>query len=492
MPQAFHSRDRVELIVAQSDGRLWLHTLIECLEAAGCAVSLQIEPPISASRNHLDAMTKLETKIYRLAHNLWEPLTEGVILHPIPAGEPPRRIALSGSANGADFRVLLDGEHDIGALGERLLNAHVPLIDIIDGAGKIRTAGLPAIEEPGNFSRALNHFSRRLATLILMALDGQHRLPVSGEGMRIPPRGRGATHFLAAGLGKKIAGRVAGSYTRHDHWRVGIRLALEPFQWHGDQHLDGFHWLPDDGARYYADPVLWHEDGRDILFVEEFPYDTGRGIISYTELDELGRPLFVPKPIIERQTHLSYPLIFRHDGTIYMMPENAAEGHVPLYRATRFPDLWEECDALVEGVGLHDATLLEHRGVWWLIANEARDGGSSWDCLCLYRAPSPLGPFVPHPANPLLVDARLARSGGPVLKIDGKLVRPVQNCLGGYGRFLRFTEIDLLSDTGFEQHETGRIVPPMRSQISGVHSYGRNARFEVIDVLTTRQWRGKP
>ncbi|MGL5446001.1 MAG: glucosamine inositolphosphorylceramide transferase family protein [Rhabdaerophilum sp.] len=492
MPQPSKARLHLQLIVAEPDCRLWLGVLITCLEEAGYSVGLKTEPQSVEKAFALQRMAWLEAKIYRLARNLWEAMPTSEPRRRQPASDIPIRIALSGSSVGADLAIWLDSEQGIGQLGASLLNGHVPLVEILDGTGKIRASGLPAIEEPGLFVRALDQFARRLATLILMALDRQQRESVSPEDMREPPAGQSAVGFLGSALTKKATGRLAGAFARKEHWRVGIRPAREPFRGVGDQHLDGFAWLPDDGERYYADPILWEEDGRDFLFVEEFPYTTGRGIIAYTELDERGQAKFAPRPVIERKTHLSYPLMFRHEGAIYMLPENAAENHLPLYRAISFPDQWRECAPLVAGTGLHDATLIEHEGAWWLIANEAREGGSSWDCMCLYHAPSPLGPFVPHPANPLLVDARLARSGGPVMMVEGKLIRPVQNCLGGYGRFLRFTEITMLSEEGFQQRETGRILLREGSRIAGVHSYGRNARFEVIDALTTRRWPGKP
>lgn len=491
MPQPSKSSPRIELIVAEPDCRLWLGVLIRCLEEVGCAIGLETGLQLPGRDPALNRMTQIEAKIYRLARNLWEPMPAAEKTRTLPAGDKPFRIALSGSGAGADLAIRLDSEQGIGTLGTRLLNGHVPLVEILDREGKIRASGLPAIEEPGLFAWALDQFARRLATLILMALDGQRRQNVGAEDMREPPTGRSTIGFIGNTLTQKIAGRVAGGITRKDHWRVGIRPVRGHFQWVGDRHLDGFAWLPDDGERYYADPVLWHEDGHDFLFVEEFPYATGRGTIAYTELDKRGRPKFTPRPVISRDTHLSYPLMFRHDGAIYMIPENAAENHLPLYRASSFPAQWQECEPLISGVGLHDATLLEHEGAWWLLANEAREGGSSWDCLCLFRAPSPLGPFEPHPANPVLVDARFTRSGGPIITVEGKLIRPVQNCLGGYGRFLRFTEITMLSEKGFQQRETGRILPRKGSHIAGVHSYGRNARFEVIDVLASRRWPGK-
>jgi hypothetical protein len=492
LSQLLHPSQPIQLIVAEPDCRCWLGVLIGCLEEAGGLVGIEIEPQVASRASSLERTTEVETRVYRLTHNLWKPMPADDRHRPLTISDNPVRIALSSSGERADLSIWLDSEQGIGSLGTRLINNHFPLIEIIDSGGTIRASGLPAIEDPGILTRALDQIARRIATLILMALDGRSRLHVGPEEMREPAVGGSATGFLARTLAGKIVGRVAGGITRKDHWRVGIRPAREPFQWHGDQHLDGFAWLPDDGERYYADPVLWHEGGRDLLFVEEFPYATARGIISYVELDEQGRPLFTPRPIIQRETHLSYPFLFRHAGAIYMMPENAAENHLPLYRATAFPDRWEECAPLVAGVGLHDATLLTHEGAWWLIGNEARNGGSSWDCLCLYRASSPLGPFERHSANPLLVDARLARSAGPVLVVGDKMIRPVQNCLGGYGRFLRFTEIETLSETGFRQRETGRILPRGGSPIAGIHTYGRNARFEVIDALTARRKMPRP
>ena len=51
----------------------------------------------------------------------------------------------------------------------------------------------------------------------------------------------------------------------------------------------------------------------------------------------------------------------------------------------------------------------------------------------------------------VLLCARLSRPAGPVLRDGSRLIRPVQSCLGGYGQFLRFTEITQLDDQGFRQ-----------------------------------------
>lgn len=172
-----------------------------------------------------------------------------------------------------------------------------------------------------------------------------------------------------------------------------------------------------------------------------------------------------------------------------MIPENAAENHLPLYRATQFPYTWEYLGPLVGDRALHDATLVRVGDGWWLLANEARDGGSSWDCLSLYRAGNPFGPFEPHHANPVIVDARNSRSAGPVISFDGRLLRPVQSCLAGYGRFIRFMEITAISDDNFSQLESGRILAPMHGPVQGVHTYSTAGGLEAIDALTSRKTR---
>lgn len=480
----------------QTDCRRWLLALVQRLEAAGHGVSFRVRADDTAPDRVIDRLLGFEALAFGKGGNAWDAL-DPARLPKTPAGRSA--IVLELSRDGvavpdgerhADFHLVLDGSGGIGGVARILSSKRIPFVEIRDSKGDDVVAALPAVEQPDVLGRALEQFLIRIGTLIVMALDGQARspsLPVihNAPSTTFDPYLYGVRAFCA-----KVANRLLGSRLRADHWRVGIRGIDGPQPVDGDTLIEGFKWLADDGQRYYADPILWSDGDRNWLFVEEFPYASERGIISFTELDSSGQPLFTPRPIIERSTHLSYPFLFEHEGRLYMMPENAAENHVPLYRAKRFPDLWEEVAPLLPGIGLHDATLFSHDGAWWLLGNEALHGGSSWDCLMIFRGETPLGPFSPHPANPVLVDARIARPGGPVLAINGRLVRPVQSCLGGYGRFTRFVEIEALSMTEFRQRERGRMLAPLHGPIAGVHTYSRSSRFEAVDALTPRIFRG--
>lgn len=471
----------------RADCRHWLLGLADGIAQAGHKVSFDIRPGrIQPSATLLD---RLETKLFGEAENALAPLDPAALPALAPGLPVDHRIELS-SEDQNGMILFLDGQPGIHALPRRLAAGHIPFVEIRTQDGEIRAAGLPAVEEPAVMARAARHFTSRLTTLFLMAMTGRDQpLPLVREPDRAALEGSRAM-LLARTLFVKIAHRAAGGKLRKEHWRIGLRAhGGEPTGTDGDYRPEGFSWLRDDGNRYYADPILWEEEGRHFLFLEEFPYATARGLIGYTELDAGGHPLFTPRPIIERKTHLSYPFLFRHEGALYMAPENAAENHVPLYRARRFPDDWEEMPPLLPNLGLHDATLFPHAGEWWLLGNDPL-GASSWDCLRIFRAPSPLGPFVPHETDPALVDARISRSAGPVLAMGDRLIRPVQCCLGGYGRFLRFMEIEALGPNAFRQREIGRIAAPLGGAIAGLHTYARDSRFEAIDALTGRDFSG--
>lgn len=478
----------MEIVIglAETDCRRWLVDLSRDLEEAGYSPRFDVRAAPARPERLVSLALTIENRLYGTRHGSWLALPASQLPCATPTDMTDWALDLSGVAKGrARLNLSLGEDNALADLPTFLFAQNWPAVSIHHRDGSLVTRGLPSVEGPEISLNGLHEFTRRISTLILMALDGRERSaiePVNAVRVENP---LAPLIFVGRNFARKLAEKAMPSRFRADHWRAGIRPA-RPLDPASSQTPDGFHWLDEDGTRFFADPVLWEENGRSFLFVEEFPYETGKGILSYTELGAAGLPLFPPRPIVERRTHLSYPYLFRHDGEIYMMPENAAEKHVPLYRARRFPDDWEELPPLIAGEALHDATLFEHDGRWWMLANAAPHGKASWDCLVAFHAPSPLGPFAPHALNPLMVDARHARCGGPPLRIGGRLIRPVQNCRGGYGRKLHFFEIEELTPTRFRQRRLGEFAPHADSAMQGVHTYGRTEKFEVIDALFPR------
>ncbi len=335
---------------------------------------------------------------------------------------------------------------------------------------------------------AFEDYLARTITLIAAALDGagSPTLPDGAEAPLQPGRpfdldGLGAGRRAAGGLARLIARRLYALCFHSTQWRVGWRRVVGPDLIDLRRHPEGG-WidLPDDGRRFYADPFAIARDGAVTLFVEEFDYRRGKGVISAVRF-EAGGPRGRPEPVLELETHLSYPFVFEADGQVWMIPESHASGTIDLYRATDFPRGWVHEAVLVDGVVASDATLLRHGGRWWLFATVRAGGGSYSDTLNLWHAPHFRGPWTPHRCNPVLIDVGSARAAGPVVARDGALIRPVQDCRGGYGAALGLARILRLDEGGYVQRVETRLGPGAAWPGSRLHMLSAAGGFEFID-----------
>ena len=196
--------------------------------------------------------------------------------------------------------------------------------------------------------------------------------------------------------------------------------------------------------------------GRDYLFFEDLDHKTGKGVIAAVAFDEAGRP-GPTVPVLEEPWHLSYPFLIERGGEIFMIPESSANRDIALYRAVEFPLKWERHAVLVDDVEAADATIVEHDGLLWMFA-VVRDGvGGYSDTLAIWWSTDLLGPWRPHPENPVLVDDRTARPAGNMVRRNGALYRPVQDCRRAYGGALGFMKVTRLDREGFAQESEGTI-----------------------------------
>ncbi|MET4632601.1 glucosamine inositolphosphorylceramide transferase family protein [Kaistia defluvii] len=413
---------------------------------------------------------------------------------PIAEGDwnPDLRIDLCGDDSGdgeADILTIrCDGEPlEAGALAA-VLDERTPCFETvlaIEGASRVLSVWRPAVENPRSATAALGMLLGRAAHMLVHdAARLVEGIPAGTlAAAPVPPkRNRSAAGFLAASLSARVQHRIERQLGRAPNWFVAWRERT------GGDELpvitpSGFRRLADDGQRFYADPFLWEHDGKRYLFVEEFPYATGKGVLSLSEIDGDGK-IDRPRVIFETDCHLSYPFLFEHEGAHWMIPETSARRTVELYRADPFPDRWTLHSVLLENVDLGDATLQKVGDIWWMFASSRERWTSSWDALSLYRAPSPFGPWEPHPGNPVMVDLHAARPAGRILEIGGRLVRPVQNCDGLYGAALGFAEIRTLTSEAYAQTLSAMVLP--WGDNTGLHTFNRSASLEVIDLFGPR------
>lgn len=348
----------------------------------------------------------------------------------------------------------------------------------------------------GSTQRHSFHEQRELATRKLPALLLRALRSLSIGGYELPacrvaklrlvrrPLGFGAGlrsfavvcgHFVHRRI-DSLLGRPAG-----EPWRLVLRRGDTPLDPLAPVVDDMYTTLQPAGDDAWADPCLVEDGDRRLLFVEEFAQDmSGNGIIVCLELradgsaDRLGIAL-------EESFHLSYPQPFRWQGQWYMTVESGAARRVSLYRADDFPLRWTRVSDLIEGRTCVDPTLHHHNGNWYLFVNVSESGGGICDELFLFVADSPMGPFRPHPANPIVSDVRHARPAGRLFEHCGRLVRPAQNCGPSYGAEIAFREITALSPTRYEERPLGRLAAWARG-LDGCHTYSAIRGIEVLDV----------
>ncbi len=486
----------IRLVLPEGDLRRWHIALIARLEKAGVRVAVATAPG-PAAPFALRLCDELEGLLYGARDaSLCDKIDE------TPAGAACDDDAIIFDLTGAEtpsdgaLTLLYDGAPGAAARDAALLDGRMPRLAVARAKGDvfdILAEGLPANERPWSLRAGRAALAASVPTLANIALlhapDGAAR-----PAQRIVAQ-RGPAAFLAAALAGRARARLARLVAHDQHWRIGFRSlgadggamarAAASLEGWGD---GGWRWLADDRRRYYADPFPFVHEGRLHLFCEEYPYATGKAVISATALADSGR-FATPRIVLEADCHLSYPLVFRAAGEIWMMPEASAGRRLDLYRAERFPDRWVRDRTLIAGLAISDATPFHAHGAWWMSATVAEDGGSSWDCLSLFTAPDPLGPWTRCGDSPVLIDASCARPAGLVQSIGGVLWRPAQDCVGGYGRGLALCRIDHVGADGLQQTVVRRLSLPHSGEgalFEGVHTLNTGGGFEFIDAMGPR------
>lgn len=243
-------------------------------------------------------------------------------------------------------------------------------------------------------------------------------------------------------------------------------------------------WLPEAKGRFLADPfpVPNDRDSQEILILaEDFNWHEALGQIVAIEW-----PWKSPTPIrqiINSRCHLSYPYTFKHDGAIYCVPETANSAEIGLYKLNTETQEWTKESVLIHGVRALDSTIFLHEDRWWLFFTQADCGPN--EVLHAWHAENLRGEWSAHAANPIKVDARSARPAGAPFLLEGKLIRPAQDCSSGYGQAISFNEIVKLTTHEFSESVISKLLPERGRYSGGLHTISAAGDLTIIDGART-------
>ncbi len=465
---------------------VWLAQELRAIAGARLCIEVAASAPLPPAAR---ALLALERALYGGMHAA-DAVSPDMLPPAPPCSEAALTIDITGRprAEAGVIAPLHDGAAEEAAALAAVLAGRAPFLSILED-GRARPLGLPAMEDARVALRALdNVFARVIEGLTATArrrLEGRAPCPAPETAPDAAPGGfsaPAAARFALSSLAARAKGRIARlAGARGEKWMVGWRKVApgESLAETLSFDEDAYAILADDGRRYYADPFVFSHEGRRVVFVEEYPYATGKGVISAFEVDEAGRAA-APRPVLEDDAHLSYPFVFASGGEIWMMPESEAAREVRLYRCLRFPDRWERAHVLLSDVAASDATLWRDGNTWWMFAAIRPPYASSWDALGLFVAERLAGPWRGHPANPVLLDAAAARPAGAMFMKNGALLRPAQDCRGGYGAGLALARVRRLDGECFLQDVVKGFRPRRKS---GFHTLNAAAGLEVADFF---------
>jgi hypothetical protein len=237
---------------------------------------------------------------------------------------------------------------------------------------------------------------------------------------------------------------------------------------------------------FWADPFVVAENGSYFVFVEEFIYRKNRAHIAVVEIGSDGEIIRHHK-IIEKPYHMSYPFIFREEGSWFMIPETSSNNTIEMYRCAEFPDNWEFYRIIMKDISATDTTLFYHDGKWWLFTTIDRTGSVSGGSteLFLFYSDSPLTDnWVSHPLNPVVSDEGSARCAGNLFVHNGHIYRPAQDCTMRYGRGFNLKRVTILNENEYTETTEAEIKPVWDKRLKGTHTFNFVDGLTVIDTYS--------
>ena len=95
-----------------------------------------------------------------------------------------------------------------------------------------------------------------------------------------------------------------------------------------------------------------------------------------------------------------------------------------------------------------------------------------------------LGPYVPHPENPVKDSSNGTRPAGNFIEVDGTFYRPSQNCENKYGESITINKINVLNELSFNEEPYMLITINKENQrkhkVHTIHTI--NALDDIIAV----------
>ncbi len=230
---------------------------------------------------------------------------------------------------------------------------------------------------------------------------------------------------------------------------------------------------------WFADPfILDVTNNKALVLAETMPRKSeGKASISLLTIDLQKKSITKMEIILTEKWHLSFPMILRKDGFIYVCPESAEAEKLFIYKLIQNKD------------GSHKLTMLKP------ICNDV-----VWDSdiTCLFGSPKM---FTAHRDNyhldiyswdydqevfiyeqSISSNRQNMRMAGSLFKVGTTIYCPQQDSGYTYGNAVEINAIEV-SENSYKLSPAVVIRPPRRLMIDGLHTFNCYKGYIVVDIL---------
>lgn len=258
------------------------------------------------------------------------------------------------------------------------------------------------------------------------------------------------------------------------HWNIGFtETPIEDI-------LEGksiqYRWMRHNYEnRWFADPFLLDVTETDyIVLAEDFEDSRGYAVISKLVVDRGSLELKEVKQLLNRGTHLSFPVIKKKGNEIFVYPESGKSGDLILYRYDKDAERLVEMEKMMLAP-LADAVILEYQGESWLFATSLPNpNGNKLEVYIKHNGAYEL-------YDTIMLQGRTARMGGDFFWVDGELYRPAQDNTKCYGGALILQKA-MMKDGKWTFSDVRRLTSPHPQYTTGFHTFNSCKGTVVVDV----------
>lgn len=239
-------------------------------------------------------------------------------------------------------------------------------------------------------------------------------------------------------------------------------------------------WLPLKSFDHFqADPFLLKtKDGNINILHEDFPFDDYYGRISVMTMDNNFREI-KHKVLLDTKSHLSYPFTFTENNKTFVFPEAGHSGKLSCYEYDRSQETMNFLKVIID-LPLLDSTIIKKGGKYWLFGTLY--GEDSHNKLYIFYSDNLLGPYTPHPQNPVKNSLNGSRPAGNFIEVDGVIYRPSQNCENQYGESITINKLNILNEFQFDE-EPHMLISIDRRNLNNKRIYTIHTLNIIDDII---------